>query len=172
MSSTRFVLRELPGVAELEARLQRIEDHPNPEWAPEADGLEKAVDALSKRLFGITYDDTLYEDDEELSDEENLRAFDAWRLHFQFLYLDDEDERVEKAVDLIWDAMGWDCTGGDGRYLLAYGQVARQLVCATKGLCGHLPGTPRSDAEIVADAEEWGEKLAREAAKRRPGGGR
>src|ERR1039458_2322339 len=106
MSDSRFVLRNLPGVAELEARLQRIEDHPNPHWAPELDGLAGTVDRLSDRLFGITDDDTDYKWDEDLSEEENNSAFDEWERHFEaYCATADEDEAVVAAGRIIWDAM-------------------------------------------------------------------
>lgn len=163
----QFVLRELAGVAELEARLHRIEAHPNPEWALERENLDEDTQRLSDRLFGITFLETYFdrtpmeEDPEWEYDEDDYEAAErSWDMHFKFL--DSEDDA---ARSLIWDAIGWDVTDGRGEELLALDYLDRMMVCATKGLCGRLPGAPANDAELAERAEDWGGQLAEEAAK-------
>lgn len=51
--SIRYVLRDLHGVAELEARLARIAAHPNPHHAPDNDGLDADLDRVCFRNFGL-----------------------------------------------------------------------------------------------------------------------
>lgn len=149
----KYVLRDLAGVADLESRLQRIETHPNPEWAPERDGLDETVDRLSSRLFGITVVDTVQEDPGD-------KAWDEWERHFKFLYDDDEEPE-----DLIWDAMGWDLSDGQGGMLLSAAHLARQIVCAAKGLRGRLPGSEISEAERVDRQADWAAEMQAAAQK-------
>src|SRR5207244_3802539 len=58
-----FVLRDLPGVAQLEARMARVYSHPYPSFHAEHDGLQDHVASVAKSLFGI--------------DENDIRASDA-----------------------------------------------------------------------------------------------
>jgi hypothetical protein len=161
-----IVLRDLLGVAELEARLARIAAHPNPEWAPETDGLKPHADRVSTALFGLTEDETFFDrsiydfDDEWEYDEHEVQRFHTeWERHFEFLYVNDPE-----AEALVWEAMGWDISDGIGADLRCLEHLCRQMVCATKGLKGRLPGAPMSDAELESRAGEIEAKLATEAA--------
>jgi hypothetical protein len=135
--TAKYVLRDLPGVAELEARLQRIEEHPNPEWAPEIDGLQDHVDRVSSRLFGIT------EEDIGLS-------FDL-----------DENPGLEEAIA----SLGWDLCDAAGEPLLALPYLVTQIMCATDGKAGRLPDAPISDEEVEARSKDWEAQIKAEAAK-------
>jgi hypothetical protein len=135
----RFILRDLPGIAALEERLVRIEAHPNPEWAPEIDGLWDHVARVSRSLFGI---DTEEFDVDEADDEEFV-AFMQREL----------------------EAAGWEFTDGNGRRLHAFEYLVGVIAAAQQGLAGRLPDQPASDEEIQERAGEWGASLADEAAK-------
>jgi hypothetical protein len=131
-----YVLRELPGVADLEARLQRMEAHPNPLWAPEFDDLWDHVDRVSRCLFGVTEDQIglVFEVDE---------AGAPWR---EFLM-----------------EQGWNVDGPDGKPLLAFQYLVTAVICAVSGKAGRLPDAPLSDQEAQERAEDWGSDLAEEA---------
>jgi hypothetical protein len=164
MAETRFVLRQLAGVADLEARLQRIEEHPNPEWAPDNQGLEAHANIVSERLFGLIEEETRLTwwdvQHEEGAAAEFERRLDEYERHFRFIY--DTDDAA-KAI--IWDAMGWDVTDGAGERLRCLPYLARQMVCATKGLKGRLPDAAATDSDVAEQAEKWGDSLAAEAAR-------
>ena len=159
----RCVLRDLLGVAEFEARLERIEAHPNPEFAPERDGIDDAASRLARRLFGIDNEDTRYWDEAELSPADEDRAWRDWELNFRVL--DPVEEAEDRLAAIFWDAAGWDITDTNGLDLYAMEYLGRPLICALKGLRGHLPGAVRSDAEVNALSQEWGRQLS-EAAER------
>jgi hypothetical protein len=161
MTDSLFVLRGLPGVAELEARLERIEAHPSPLWAPEADGLGDAVDLLSMRLFGISNADTDYQPDANLSAEAVCRAWDSWEQNFALI--DAWTDAEVEAAGIVWRALGWDCKDAHGNEMLSVVHLGRQMVCAAKGLCGHLPGAPKSDHQIAAEAAAWEQSMLKDA---------
>jgi hypothetical protein len=138
----KYVLRNLPGVAALEARLQRIEAHPNPEWAPEVDGLQDAIDRLARSLFGTTEDE-----------------IGMW------VDVDEDDSPYLAALA----EFGWDLTDGSGKTLLAFYCLATPLAFATDGKAGRLPDAPPSDSEIAARSKDWEASLRREAGRFRAG---
>lgn len=162
----QFVLRELPGVAELEALLEKIEEHPNPEWSPDRDHLPKMVDRISLALFGIARRDTEFREQEDGEDADQYeRGWGAWEDQFWAPWSEDADEQWELEKK-AWSALGWDVADADGEYLYAIEYLKRQIVCATNGLCGRLPGTPMTDEQAKTAAEDWGAKLAKEASQR------
>jgi hypothetical protein len=131
----------MPGIAELEARLSRISAHPYPSWAPEAEGLQDAVDQISRQLFGFTEDETYFvfsvEEHKDLTEEQLSAALDAHEQHFRFLIEDGEE--ADRAAEIILQAMGWDVTDGDGGYLRSFDKFGRQIVAVAKGLVAHHP---------------------------------
>lgn len=162
MTQIRYVLRNLPGIDEVEALLRKIEAHPNPAWAPENDQLPKVVERVSLQLFGITADDTEL-DFEHLPDDEWQSAMDQWDEHFQFAECYFEglgDDNEQDAVELgIWDSLGWDVTNGSGAILDCLIYFRRQIVCAAKGLKGRLPNEEPSEEEAMDAAERWASTL-------------
>jgi hypothetical protein len=153
-----ILLRNLPGVADLERRMNL----PNAEWAAENDNLRQDIDKVSVRLFGIAEADTEYHWRRDLSDEDNARAFDLWELNFKLAYCDFEEGEP------VWLAMGWDITDGAGVPLTCAWEFDRQIVCASKGLRGHLPILAAANDEAEAEnamksAETWAEALAKDA---------
>lgn len=140
--SAKYVLRDLPGVAELEERLARIAAHPNPQWAPDADGLLDEVDRVSRRQFGLALTDM---EDWEPEPEENLDFDEAFARDF-----------------------GWDVADGRGKRLQSFAYLAAPIIYASRGLKGHLPDpaseAPLSEKEVSAVEA----RLAAEAAKFRP----
>jgi hypothetical protein len=156
MSEHRYVLRDLPGVAELEARLHRINAHPNPLWAPEADRLDEDVDYLSDWLFGITWADSFPSswDFPDLTKREIVHR--AYELDQHFAFLDYEDEHQNPQV---WAKLGWDITGKDGKPLLCLEKFDRQMVCSSHQIGG---AKPLEQLAHVA-AEEWAQGLAEQA---------
>jgi hypothetical protein len=137
-----YVLRDLPGVAELEARLQRIGAHPNPEWAPEVDGRDDHVDRVARQLFGIT------------EDEIGLR-----------FGVDENPGLLEHVASL-----GWDLNSATGGPLLAVEYLITPIMVAIDGSAGRLPDQPPSDEEIEQRSTDWETKIRAEAATFKPGG--
>lgn len=162
MTTIRYVLRDLPGVSEVEELLKKIEAHPNPAWAPENDNLPKISDRVSQRLFGITQDET-WLDDADISEDDWGDAWEAWESNFRFAqeYFDDGgDDAAQDAKELEISAlMGWDVTDGTGNILNSLGQFQRQIICASKGMRGRLPDAEMTDEETLVMAERWGQSL-------------
>jgi hypothetical protein len=162
MTQIRYVLRNLPGIDEVEALLRKIQAHPNPAWAPENDQLPKVVERVSLRLFGITSNDTDLEF-EQLPDDEWDSAIGQWEQNFHFAEYYAEvggDDSEQDAVELgIWESMGWDVTNGSGEMLDCLVHFQRQIICAAKGLKGRLPNEEPSEEEAVDAAERWASTL-------------
>lgn len=164
MPESLIVLRDLPGVGELEALCAIIATHRNPEWAPERDGLTELAGKVSRALFGLTEDET-HLDHADLPDrdydlDELITLSEEWERNFEFIYTEDS-----AAEAVIWRTMGWDVGDGRGGVLLSLEHLSRQMVCAVLGLRGRMPGTPPSDEEISSRTEGLAEKLAAESAK-------
>lgn len=163
-------LIELDGVPEVEQAMCL----PNAAWAPENDNLDARVEALSIRHFGRTAAQTefehperfwdLYDDDDPYEDEgepalsedrryvhDQLTAAHEWDLHFDALELPFEQQAP------LWQALGWDVTGDDGKPLRCLNSFNRQLLAHIKGL--PLLGEDLPDTA----AESWGSRLADEA---------
>jgi hypothetical protein len=160
----KYVLRDLPGVAEFEAMVARVEALPNSSWAPEGDELQAAADRLSRTLFGISEGDTQFSHDDDMSDEEYaeyVAGHGRWEANFAFLSAETDEEMA--AARLIWEAMGWDVLGGNGEEMLSLIYMERQIVCAMKGLAGRRPDSAPSDDEIAVNAEGWATVMEREA---------
>jgi hypothetical protein len=131
--TAKYVLRNLPGVADLEARVARIEAHANPEWAPDIDGLWDHVDEVSGRLFSL-----------KASELEDGVAEDAEETEF---------------CAIVAQELGWDLTGSDGKRLMCFEYLAAPIIYASRGLKGRMPDQPMSDEEAASDAELWARKL-------------
>lgn len=155
-----YTLRALPHVADLEARLAKISAHPNPQWAPERDGLGEAVAALSKRLFGIEEEDTEYiqvtDDRDEADLDRRIEAFDA---DLKTLVLIEDDAEVLA----FFAARQWDVSDGQDQIMEAEEHFYRQILAATHRVCGRLPGAEMSDAEAQEAATTWAASLERDA---------
>ncbi len=161
-----YTLRALPRVAELEARLAKISAHPNPQWAPERDGLGEAVAALSKRLFGIEEEDTEYIEVPDDRDEADLnRCIEAFDADLETRVLIEDDAKVLT----FFAARQWDVSDGQGQLLEAEGHFYRQILAATHRVCGRLPGAEMSDAEAQEAATTWAASLENEARRFRGG---
>ncbi len=166
MTTIRYVLRDLPGMSEIDALVQTIKAHPNPLWAPEIDQLPVALDRVSRRLFGITKSETDFDDDDAYddlpADEWNEKSA-AWDEHFDFAEYYDEDlgsEAEQEAAELaIWESMGWDVTDGAGNKSAHFEYFYRQIICAAKGLKGRLPDGEMTEAESALSAERWARDL-------------
>ena len=176
MSGSVVVLRDLPGVAEIEEALHV----PGRQLLKEYDDLEERIDALSRRLFGITEEDTQFcpRPDETVVDPFGVRQitdagavrWDEWDEHFAFL----TDEYEEEGA--FWAAAGWDVSDGKGEELMVMEYFGRQIVCLLKGLHPRarlsltgddpIPGATGQIAE--REAEEWGRKLAQDAKTFKP----
>lgn len=153
MAEPKYLLRDLPGVAELEDLLRRIEAEKNPEWTPLRDGLDDKVDRLSRNLFGVTAEDT---NNLPSTFATNIIGFDArWNAWINEFY--DGDEPYDLA------ALGWDLNDAAGDELKCADYFYDQIVAAHKGLMGRLPGAPRSDGEIAKNAADWARSLEADA---------
>jgi hypothetical protein len=155
----RYVLRDLPGVADLEARLKRIEVDPSGAWSKLRDGLQRDVDTLSRRLFDLTDAETGHKADYSLSDADGRKSYDRWEQNFKCLYGGDD------VLIFVLDAMGWDVVDEAGQVLRSFHYLDRQIVCVAKGLRGRAPPTDLQELELADVAEAWGDSLAEEAAR-------
>jgi hypothetical protein len=133
--SPTYVLRNLPGIAEIEALLVAAERHPNPNWAPERERAQARIEPTSRRLFGITADDTAYVDEPALDEFENARLYEDWEDLLGKMAYAERDEIAGAWREIRWDV--WDATG---RPLLCLEYFVRQIITVTMGQGGHLPG--------------------------------
>lgn len=124
MMSARYVLRDLPGVADLERLLTGCDQHPNPLWAPANERASRLADQIALDLFGITDDDVPRE------------HIDA---------LDDNPE----AAELLAQALGWGISDRVGETLMCFAWLAGPLIYASRGFGGHLPDPDRT-ASVAA----------------------
>lgn len=170
--TAKRVLRDLPGVAELEARLTRIANHKSPLWTPDGDYLHEDVDRLSRELFGLTESDTYFDEDVEaagLSEDLVEEAWDRWEAHFAVLGEENEHFFLRKPASnslVAWEAMGWDVSDGGGREMWATALLGRQIVALAKGL--RKPGHSLQRALTDDETQEIEARLTAEAAKFRP----
>lgn len=160
MTERRFILRELPGVAEMEDHLKRAEADPSGSWSKLRDGLNEKTDALSVRLFGLAVADTHYPEATGEDDEAWNRSFHRWEDNFACLNPTADGWAV---TILILDAAGWDITDGKGKPLAILDYIGRQLVCVAKGLKGRQPGEVSADDEPLFDAAAVEKALAADA---------
>ena len=115
-----IILRELPGVASIEERYRLFSE--NRLMADEIADLERRIDELSFKLFGINeYDTTLWGGPEGAVDPDV-----DWESHFEFLEYQFDEE------DAFWTAFNVDVSNGKGEPLLCIDAFGRQLVCALK----------------------------------------
>lgn len=159
MSEVKYVLRDLPGVADLEAILDRCQEHPNPKWAPARDEAEVLAARLSRTHFGLTIDETRYQPNHLLKGYENEHNDIAWEHVFEFLTLPFEDQAE------VWGDLGWDVRRADGAPLRSLEFLGRQIVAAALGIAGHEPGEGELSPPEQQDIEA---RLRAEAAKFRP----
>ncbi len=147
----KYILRDLPGVADFAALLNKVDEHPNPNWAPEFDLIMPTALRLQRDLFGLT-------DGETRGYGLRGEAVDRWDAHF-----DDLDGEVETIIAAMLE-LGWDVTDGQGDRFEPFLYLDRAIVCAAKGLAGRLPDAPISDEEAEARATGWAASLEAEAA--------
>jgi hypothetical protein len=165
-------LRDLPGVAEIEAALHV----PGRQLDKQYDDLDERIAKLSRRLFGLADAETAFvpgpsdgrtersgigRDSVELFiyNEQGEQRLDAWEAHFEFL-----DYEYDEEAEQFWTVMGWDVTDGSGEELLCMEYFGRPLTCLVKRLhpaarLSNEGGAPASGES----AEEWGRKLEEEA---------
>jgi hypothetical protein len=124
--------------------------------------LDEAVERLAQKLFGIGFEDTRYDPDLDLSEAEINAEWRRWELNFGCLDTVDEDD--DEAAAKVFEAMGWDVTDVNGLNLLVLEHIGRELICATKGLRGHLPGVDHAlsateqshiEAQLKAEADKF-----------------
>lgn len=166
-------LRALRQIAEVEAML----DIRGAAWTP---AFEQACDRASLALFGITEKDTRPPEPHpdqtpdpsgsfvRMSDD----AYDAYGAALDKWHEWDavmrrfEQLRDQHGQTRFWTQYQYDVTNGEGEVLRCLPHFERQLYVAHKGL---LPGarfTPDGGGRRAAPtAEEWGEALARDAAR-------
>lgn len=149
MTKQIWILRDLPGVAELEARYARIYAHPNPQWAPERDGLDEAVDDLGWQLFGFREDDLFDLGEEQFYETQDFATF-----------YDIDEELIARFATL-----GWDITDGNGKRVTCHYDLAHRIVVAAKGLMGSLPTPDAIRSRSKVAPEDWGASLEAEARK-------
>lgn len=146
------ILRNLPGVAEIEALLVKAKAHPSFKWSDYWIEAQKQASQVGKRLFGLSAEDTEWTEDD--LEEEGLSR-PAWEAMI----------RDNDPADL-----GWDISDGKGGTLLAVDLLRRQLVLVGLDEDGHEFGEEPTEEEIEADAEDAAEKLKAEVEtwRRRP----
>lgn len=166
--SPKFVLRDLPGVAELEAGLNL----PNAEWAPENDDIQERGRAVARALFGVCDLDLEFDPPTDDETPEKARERYDWEGMFEAVYCSEEEARP------FWEFLGWDVTDGKGHELrsLADERVSLgiPIIAAMRQLRGaHLPGAApptreKTPQEQARDIAAWTEKMEAEARKFRP----
>lgn len=152
-TSDRIIFRDLPGIAEIESQYGMYAD--NRLFSDEREALERAIDAKSLELFGITEQDTSYW---ELLCAQYDGSEEEWERHFEFFY-----EGWEGQEEAFWEYFGIDVTDGEGTELACLYAFARQLICALRGLHPkaflNVGQAPQTDQQIQAAAEAWGRRL-------------
>ena len=143
-----WILRDLPGVGELEALLGRIAAHPNPEWAPERDVLDAAVTSLTQVLFGFTPDERQAKAEEEEVDE------------LDSLFSPISDLSGAQLISIM-ETGGWDVTDGAGQAMRCAEYLALEIIAATTGFIGSPPTSESLRSRVAPDA--WGAALEAEA---------
>lgn len=152
----RYVLRDLPGITAIEAKLRTRDEQweSGAAWRPEYDSLDADIEATSIALFGVTEDQTRFEWDYARPFEEYEAASRSWEMNFELIYCDYDQSKP------VWDALGWDVSDGEGdeAYSLAY--FGRQIVGATKGMFGYLPDSEEAlTSQAERQAAAWAAKL-------------
>lgn len=145
-----WVLRDLPGVEDVEKIMLTCLDHPNPKWAPARDEAEALAKKVAFQLFGIKPEDLEWSErlrDLGFNDERE------WRRAFREPW---------GPVDVI--ELGWDISNGQGAPLLAAELFQPYLVAVGKSLLGHAPGAPVTDQELDTKAEYLSGNLSDEVA--------
>lgn len=164
MTAAKYTLRLLRGIAEIEARLVKAYDHPNPLWAKEMEGLDDVVEQASMRLFGITAETVATETQRRfrIGDEDAERWRFALQPFVEAAQAESEDLEASEAAEIaLWAAHGWDVTDGEGETLYCLPDFSFQMAVATLGLLGRLPDAERPAEEIQNEAEEWGKTLGK-----------
>ena len=155
MEITKFI--DLPGIADLEERLERFDKL----YADEAQQLSRDLDHKSIELFGITVEDTLRRPikDGEPYDEAAIALDREWDSYFAWIEGD-----WSPAEDAFWEAVAIDMSKNDDEYLECMEAFTRQIVCVARDL--HPAASfrwrkdmPKTDRQIEAEAEAWGRFL-------------
>lgn len=142
MSAT-YTLRNMPGVADVEARRRRIFSGPDAGWHPEYPGLDEHTSAVAKNLFGI--------------DERDVRESDARGM----IWI--EQDAWDPMIELI-ESSGWDLRREDGELLSCARSFLPMIVLAMEGKMGRLPEPGASRTLSDGEAERLAEKLRAETA--------
>lgn len=161
---TKTVFRDLPGIADLEARY--VTSHLM--YPEERAALERDLEAASLRLFGITIHDTAqpYSPDVTPRTAEMIAAEAKWENYFTWPDEDEDDQYYR----MFWENMGVDVTDGEGGFLECMCEFERQFIVAFRGFhpaafigfpSNVTPTEGRTDAQIAAAAEAWGKDLLR-----------
>ena len=150
----KIVLRDLPGIASLEAACAACDTM----MADELADVRKQIDTVCVHLFGITPADTFHPVDQKYT-------WDEWQALFEFL-----DGEYEEQEEAFWDAFGIDTDGADGFQLVCVDVIGRPLVCALRQLhpaasLRFAPGR-KTDEQLAAEAEAWGRWLQADRSKR------
>ncbi|MBX9696269.1 MAG: hypothetical protein K2Z81_28030 [Cyanobacteria bacterium] len=130
-------LRDLPGIAELEAALHI----PGRQLLKQFDDLDERIDGASRRYFGIGEPDTRFRyseadllpsfygtrDGVRLLNDDARRREESWEANFAFL------ESGHEETDKFWKAAGWDINH-QAKPLLIMEYFGRQMVCVIKQL--------------------------------------
>ena len=144
-------LRDLPGVMQVEAMCRaRVPFDP-----PHESETFRRIDEKSISLFGITLDDTIYDED----DWDYEQRFSAtWALWEQ--------------AQTYWEAIGWDLTDGKGQPLRCHWCFERQIIACMFNLVKGTVFTPDGSGRWAGETndelearrlEAWKEELERQA---------
>ncbi|MEH6721036.1 MAG: hypothetical protein V7704_19325 [Aurantimonas endophytica] len=151
--SKRILVRDLPGFAEMEAKV-RIQYNPNIETTPEFD---RAIEALSRSTFGVAAVDVWeeYRKFDEVEDEDDLpQAIRNFEAAAERLENSDED-----AVEILC-LLGIDFRDERGHPLLLTRFFSWQALGAVAGMKGSLPDPEvaelsRLSSSLEADARRF-----------------
>jgi len=151
------LLRTLPGVADIEALLAKVQSRSNYKWTPEWDEAGRLVDKVGRQWLGLTLADTGWT---PACRNAGWRTERDWEDEF-YAWIPNETGSVLTAVKHDLAALGWDVSNGRGEELLCAELFYRLLVCVSRDLAGHEPGSDLSEEARLAEAENWGAALLR-----------
>ncbi len=153
-----YVLRNYPGVLAIEPVLKAAARRPNPKWCDEYYEAERLANVVSKRLFGITNDDTFLRQDPLAERDANERADDEWRRCMrQCPPLEGNPEDILPDWLDVWE---WDVSDGNGGLLRSLYFLGRPIISATMGWRGRLPDEDMSQEEVTGMEESLRKQAA------------
>lgn len=122
------------------------------------------IDAVSIRYFGMTFQETFADEDDEFTAEggEELLTHETYEASFRPALLPWPD------MGVVFEVLGWDMSDGAGKELPCGHLFARQIIAVEGNLIDEATFYPdgsgvRPDDFDDADGEAWGASIQRQA---------